>query len=184
MNTTKHFSSCVAEYDPNALPVSAAQEIVRQWALPRGRVEVERVRLFDALDRVLAEDVVSPINVPSHDNSAMDGYAFDGAALLDASGGEESLRLTVAGTALAGQPFEGRPLAKQCVRIMTGALIPPGCDTVVPQELVQRAGDAITFTASGIGRGANRRLAGEDIEMTIPTEKKGFFNKLFGQRAA
>ena len=63
-------------------PSSAAQDIVRQWALPRGRCEVERVRLFDALDRVLAEDVVSPINVPSHDNSAMDGYAFDGAALL------------------------------------------------------------------------------------------------------
>ena len=64
MNTPRHFSSCVAEYDPNALPVSAAQEIVRQWALPRGRTEVEHVRLFDALDRVLAEDVISPINVP------------------------------------------------------------------------------------------------------------------------
>ena len=82
MNTPRHFSSCVAQYDPNALPVSAAQEIVRQWALPRGRAEVERVRLLDALDRVLAEDIVSPIDVPSHDNSAMDGYAFDGAALL------------------------------------------------------------------------------------------------------
>ena len=58
MNTSSHFSSCVAEYDPNALPVSAAQEIVRQWALPRCRTEVEHVRLFDALDRVLAEDVV------------------------------------------------------------------------------------------------------------------------------
>ena len=173
MNTTKHFSSCVAEYDPNALPVSAAQEIVRQWALPCGRVEVERVRLFDALDRVLAEDVVSPINVPSHDNSAMDGYAFDGAALLDASGGDGSLRLTVAGTALAGQPFEGRPLATQCVRIMTGALIPPGCDTVVPQELVQRAGDAVTFTASGIERGANRRLAGEDLGQGQPALREG-----------
>jgi molybdopterin molybdotransferase len=173
MNTPKHFSSCVAEYDPNALPVSAAQEIVRQWALPRGRVEVERVRLFDALDRVLAEDVVSPINVPSHDNSAMDGYAFDGVALLDASGGGKSLRLTVAGTALAGRPFEGRPLETQCVRIMTGALIPAGCDTVVPQELVQRAGDAVTFTASGLERCANRRLAGEDLAQGQPALREG-----------
>jgi molybdopterin molybdotransferase len=170
MNTPKHFSSCVAEYDPNALPVSAAQEIVRQWALPRGHVEVERVRLFDALDRVLAEDVISPINVPSHDNSAMDGYAFDGAALLD---GEKSPQLAVAGTALAGQPFEGRPLASQCVRIMTGALIPPGCDTVVPQELVQRTGDSVTFTAAGIVRGVNRRLAGEDLAQGQAALRKG-----------
>ncbi|MFT4504997.1 gephyrin-like molybdotransferase Glp [Caballeronia sp. 15711] len=172
MNTPRHFSSCVAEYDPNALPVSAAQEIVRQWALPRGRIEVERVRLFDALDRVLAEDVISPINVPFHDNSAMDGYAFDGSTLPDGSD-DEPLRLTVAGTALAGQPFEGRPLAAQCVRIMTGALIPPGCDTVVPQELVQRTGDAITFAAARIVRGANRRLAGEDLAQGQPALRRG-----------
>jgi molybdopterin molybdotransferase len=172
---------CVAEYDPNALPVSAAQEIVRQWALPRGRTEVERVRLFDALDRVLAEDVISPINVPLHDNSAMDGYAFDGSALLNGSDDSEKpsspddapLRLTVAGTALAGQPFEGRPLAAQCVRIMTGALIPPGCDTVVPQELVQRTGDAVTFDSARIVRGANRRLAGEDLAQGQPALRKG-----------
>jgi molybdopterin molybdotransferase len=172
MNTPKHFSRCVAEYDPNALPVSAAQEIVRQWALPRGRVETERVRLFDALDRVLAEDVISPINVPSHDNSAMDGYAFDGSMLADASR-EGQVQLTVAGKALAGQPFEGRPLAAQCVRIMTGALIPPGCDTVVAQELVQRAGDAITFSTAGIGRGVNRRLAGEDLAKGQPALRAG-----------
>ena len=181
MNTPRHFSSCVAEYDPNALPVSAAQEIVRQWALPRGRTEVERVRLSDALDRVLAEDVISPINVPLHDNSAMDGYAFDGSTLLgDANGtdgasppDDESIRLTVVGTALAGQPFEGRPLAAQCVRIMTGALIPAGCDTVVPQELVQRTGDAITFASARIVRGANRRLAGEDLAQGQPALRRG-----------
>ncbi|WP_299703330.1 molybdopterin molybdotransferase MoeA, partial [Caballeronia sp.] len=172
MNTPRHFSSCVAEYDPNALPVSAAQEIVRQWALPRGRIEVEHVRLFDALDRVLAEDVISPINVPVHDNSAMDGYAFDGSTLPDGSD-DELLRLTVAGTALAGQPFEGHPLAAQCVRIMTGALIPPGCDTVVPQELVQRTGDAVTFSAARIVRGANRRLAGEDLAQGQPALRRG-----------
>jgi molybdopterin molybdotransferase len=172
MNTPKHFSSCVAEYDPNALPVSAAQEIVRQWALPRGRAEMERVRLFDALDRVLAEDVVSPINVPSHDNSAMDGYAFDGAA-LEVAGLEGRVQLSVAGKALAGQPFEGRPLVTQCVRIMTGALIPPGCDTVVAQELVQRTGDTVTFGTAGITRGVNRRLAGEDLSQGQPALRAG-----------
>jgi molybdopterin molybdotransferase len=172
MNTPKHFSSCVAEYDPNALPVSAAQEIVRQWALPRGRAEVERVRLFDALDRVLAENVISPINVPSHDNSAMDGYAFNGAALAD-GGRDGQVQLIVAGKALAGQPFEGRLLAAQCVRIMTGALIPPGCDTVVAQELVQRSGDWITFGTAGIRRGVNRRLAGEDLAEGQPALRAG-----------
>ncbi|WP_438393715.1 molybdopterin molybdotransferase MoeA [Caballeronia sp. DA-9] len=172
MNSSRHFSSCVAEYDPNALPVSAAQEIVRQWALPRGRAEVERVRLFDALDRVLAEDVVSPINVPSHDNSAMDGYAFDGAALEEA-GREGQVELKVAGKALAGQPFAGVALSAQCVRIMTGALIPPGCDTIVPQELVQRTGDTITFGAAGIRRGVNRRLAGEDLAQGQPALRAG-----------
>ena len=125
MNKPEHFSTCVAEYDPNALPVGAAREIVRQWALPRGRAPVQRVSLFDALDRVLAADVTSPINVPSHDNSAMDGYAFSSAALSnrDADG---SVTLDVVGTAFAGKPFTRDVDRSQCVRIMTGALIPPG----------------------------------------------------------
>jgi molybdopterin molybdotransferase len=164
MTTPQHFSNCVAHYDPNALPVGAAQEIVRQWAAPgaSGDAAVERVNLCDALDRVLAEDVVSPIDVPSHDNSAMDGYAFRSVA-LEAAGAGRQLSLSVTGKALAGQPFAGNALATQCVRIMTGALIPAGCDTIVPQEKVQREGDSITFSASGLAHGANRRLAGEDL---------------------
>jgi molybdopterin molybdotransferase len=160
MTTPKHFPGCVAHYDPNALPVAAAQEIVRQWALPRsGAVATERVGLLDALDRVLAEDVVSPIDVPAHDNSAMDGYAFNGAALRDAG----ELTLTVAGTAYAGRPFMQVPHALQCVRIMTGALMPPGCDTVVAQERVQRTDERVTFAVAKLTAGANRRLAGEDL---------------------
>jgi molybdopterin molybdotransferase len=170
MTTPQHFSNCVDQYDPNALPVGAAQEIVRQWAMPRGDVPVERVSLYEALDRVLANDVVSPIDVPSHDNSAMDGYAFDGAALHGDAG---YLTLGVAGRALAGQPFNGERLAGQCVRIMTGALIPPGCDTVVPQEQVKREGDSITFAVSGLVSGANRRLAGEDLAQGQAALRKG-----------
>lgn len=170
MTTPQHFSNCVDQYDPNALPVGAAQEIVRQWAMPRGDVPVERVSLYEALDRVLANDVVSPIDVPSHDNSAMDGYAFDGAALRGDAG---YLTLGVAGRALAGQPFNGERLAGQCVRIMTGALIPPGCDTVVPQEQVKREGDSITFAVSGLVSGANRRLAGEDLAQGQAALRKG-----------
>ncbi|KXU85670.1 molybdenum cofactor biosynthesis protein MoaA [Caballeronia megalochromosomata] len=166
MTTSKEFSACIAHYDPNALPVEAAQDIVRQWAMPRaGDAQVERVGLRDALGRVLAEDVISPIDVPAFDNSAMDGYAFAGAAL---SHGGDTLDLTVAGTALAGRPFESTPGTDQCVRIMTGALIPPGCDTVVPQELVTREGAAIRFSTATLHVGQNRRLAGEDLAKGKP----------------
>jgi molybdopterin molybdotransferase len=171
MITLKPLSGCVAHYDPNALPVEAAQEIVRQWALPlahEGRVE--RVSLFDALDRVLAEDVISPIDVPAFDNSAMDGYAFSGAALASAG---ETVELNVAGAAFAGQPFTAQPADGQCVRIMTGALMPPGCDTVIQQELVTREGDSIRFAAAAVRSGQNRRLSGEDLARGKPALRAG-----------
>ncbi|HEX7937073.1 MAG TPA: gephyrin-like molybdotransferase Glp [Paraburkholderia sp.] len=160
MTTQNEFSRCVAQYDPHALPVSAAQAIVREWAAPVATVE--RVALRDALDRVLAADVMSPIDVPSHDNSAMDGYAFNHAALTS---GAPAVELTIAGKAFAGHPFAGRVGAAQCVRVMTGASMPDGCDTVVPQELVERGADpaSITFSADAVGQGANCRLAGEDL---------------------
>jgi molybdopterin molybdotransferase len=160
MTTLNEFSRCVAQYDPHALPVSAAQAIVRHWATPV--TAVERVPLRDALDRVLAADIVSPIDVPSHDNSAMDGYAFNGAALATS---ESAVDLTIVGKALAGHPFTGHVDTTQCVRVMTGACMPAGCDTVVPQELVERSTDStsIRFAANALRGGANRRLAGEDL---------------------
>ncbi|ABE31888.1 molybdopterin molybdochelatase [Paraburkholderia xenovorans LB400] len=160
MTTLNEFSRCVAQYDPHALPVPAAQAIVRQWAAPV--TAIERVPLRDALDRVLAADIVSPIDVPAHDNSAMDGYAFNRAAL---AGGGAGVELAVVGKALAGHPFTGRVETTQCVRVMTGACMPAGCDTVVPQELVERAAGAssIRFAANAVAAGANRRLAGEDL---------------------
>ncbi|MGY6160557.1 molybdopterin molybdotransferase MoeA [Paraburkholderia strydomiana] len=160
MTTHNEFYRCVAQYDPHALPVSAAQAITRQWATPV--TAVERVALRDALDRVLAADIVSPIDVPSHVNSAMDGYAFNGAALRS---GAQPVELTVVGKALAGHPFAGHVGAAQCVRVMTGACVPEGCDTVVPQELVERNADSasISFAADAVEAGANRRLAGEDL---------------------
>ena len=112
----------------------------------------ESADLFAALGRVLAQDIISPIDVPAHDNSAMDGYAFSS----DRQG-----RLKVIGTALAGKPFPHTPGAGECIRIMTGAVMPPGCDTVVPQELTQREGDFISFAP--LKPGSNRRLAGEDL---------------------
>ena len=82
-------------YDPDALPVDAAREIIGAFVQPVSLVE--RLGLREALDRVLAQDVLSPIDVPAHDNSAMDGYALAAASL-----GDGDTRLTVAGTAVAG----------------------------------------------------------------------------------
>ncbi|MBP0591760.1 molybdopterin molybdenumtransferase MoeA [Paraburkholderia sp. LEh10] len=168
MTTLNETSSCVAQYDAQALPVQAAQAIVREWAAPV--TTVEHVQLRDALNRVLAKDIVSPIDVPAHDNSAMDGYAFSGAALEGQSG---DIALSVAGKALAGHPFDGTTGVTQCVRVMTGATMPSGCDTVVPQEAVARDGDTIRFSAQGLSAGANRRLAGEDLACGAVALKAG-----------
>jgi molybdopterin molybdotransferase len=179
MTTSNELSRCVAQFDPQALPVSAAQAIVRQWATPI--VAAERVTLSDALDRVLAEDIVSPIDVPAYDNSAMDGYAFDSAALGAAAQSDGSIALAVAGRALAGHPFTGHIDVTQCVRVMTGALMPAGCDTVVPQEQVQAvqavqaaaAGQSIRFAAAALRAGSNRRRAGEDLARGAPAVRAG-----------
>ena len=106
----------------------------------------EKISVRDALGRVLAEDIVPLINVPAHDNSAMDGYAVRFSDL------EKSASLKEIGTALAGKPFAGKLGAGECVRIMTGAVMPDGADTIVIQEIVKKDGDRIT-----IRRGRRRR---------------------------
>jgi molybdopterin molybdotransferase len=158
MTTPNDFSRCVTQFDPQALPVPAAQAIVREWATPA--TGTERVPLHQALDRVLAEDLVSPIDVPAYDNSAMDGYAFDSAALGTQT---DQIALTVIGKALAGHPFTGSVGRAECVRVMTGASMPPACDTVIPQERVTLDGTSIRFPADAAHGGANRRRAGEDL---------------------
>lgn len=149
---------------PNPLPVDAARALIRRAIVPVATVE--RVALRAALERVLAEDIVSPIDVPAHDNAAMDGYAFDGTALSAAAAtgtGAAQLTLAVAGEARAGHPFARACGAGECVRIMTGAPMPADCDTVVPQEFVVRTVSNVTFDTVRIERGANCRRAGEDL---------------------
>ena len=115
----EEIASCVSGYDPNALPVVQAQDFIARF-VPRLDAEaVERVPLRSALGRVLARDVVSPISVPAHDNSAMDGYALRGADLKT----DAPTVLAVAGTGLAGQSVEVTAGPGECVRIMTGAEI-------------------------------------------------------------
>src|SRR5690606_20796995 len=126
--TLSQIVSCLSDYDPKVVPVPQAHRIIRDFIAPVDAVEMVAIR--SALDRVLARDIISPINVPSHDNSAMDGYAVQSADLDAAT----PVRLEVVGSAFAGRAWEGKLSAGQCLRIMTGAVMPPECDTVVPQE--------------------------------------------------
>jgi molybdopterin molybdotransferase len=118
----------------------------------------ESVLLRESLGRVLAMPVLSAVDVPSHDNSAMDGYALSGAELP--TEGERGFR--VLGTSWAGRPFAGAIGTGECVRIMTGATLPAGADTIVMQEHVRRDGE-LAFVTSGHKPGQHRRRAGEDI---------------------
>ncbi len=155
--TLKEVISCTSDYDPDALPVAKANEVIRSFVHPVSGVEKLRVRA--ALGRVLAKDVVSPINVPSHDNSAMDGYAVRN----DDLGAGEPVTLTEIGTAYAGREFTGEVRRGECVRVMTGAVMPKNTDTVIMQEAVNVEGKRVTIPA-GQERGQNRRLAGEDLQ--------------------
>lgn len=157
MPSLDQIASCVSGYDPDDLPVPLAREFIARF-VPRVQT-VEKLALRSALGRILAEDVTSPIDVPAHDNSAMDGYALRGAD-LSADG---PTRLRVSGTALAGHSSGVQVLPGQCLRIMTGAALPQGLDTVVPQEFVQvEDGDCI-MPAGSVRPGDNRRLRGEDL---------------------
>lgn len=145
-----------AEQRRNFLSVEDARHAILEALVPvTGR---ERVTVRAALGRVLAEDIIAPYNVPAHDNSAMDGYALRADDL--AAGGDTALE--VVGTAYAGRPFSGIVGAGQAVRIMTGATIPQGADTIVVQEVARREHDKV-YIPAGQKRGQNLRHAGEDL---------------------
>ena len=150
-------SSC-ASYAPENRALSAAEargRIVGGVPPISGR---EFVAVRSALGRILAADIIAPHDVPAHDNSAMDGYAVHFASL--AADGET--RLNVVGTAFAGNAFSGLVGKGQAVRIMTGAVLPAGADTVVVQE-VTRVEDGAVIVPAGQKLGQNTRRAGEDL---------------------
>ena len=160
--------SCLSAYDPESLPVTQAQSIIRSCISPI--TASEKINIRSALDRVLAADITSPINVPAHNNSAMDGYAFRGVDLQE----EGATVLKIVGTAHAGHAYQEKIEQGQAIRIMTGALLPDGADTVIPQEFVQAiTGEHITIAAASIRVGANRRLAGEDLQVGAIALQKG-----------
>ena len=158
--------SCIDGYDPNALPVAQVNQVIRAFVKP---VEgIEQVSIRAALGRTLAEDIISPINVPAHDNSAMDGWAVRASDLSNTA----KVTLDEIGAALAGKEFTGKVSQGECVRITTGAVMPHGCDTVIPLEIIEAKGKHITIPP-GQEAGANRRLAGEDLQKGKPALLRG-----------
>ena len=168
MSTIEQIAAALQGYDPQALAAASVNQFLGRLVSPVS--DSETVSVFDALGRVLAEDVVSPISVPPHDNSAMDGFAFDGAQLV--AGQPLMLRLAE-GTAWAGKAWAGSARAGECVKIMTGAIMPSGTDTVVPLEFVQIDGARLTVPADVVRRGDNRRLLGEDLMAGRPALARG-----------
>jgi molybdopterin molybdotransferase len=167
MKSIEQIAAELQGYDPQALSAAAVNDFLARLVEPV--TQAEELPLFDALDRVLAQDVISPVSVPPHDNSAMDGYAFDGRQLR----ADVPLTLTPVGTALAGKAWVGTVGPGQCLRIMTGAIMPAGLDTVVPQEFVRTEGEAITIPPGLLQPGDNRRLLGEDVRQGQPALRQG-----------
>jgi len=159
-------ASCADDYDPNSMPVDKARAFIHQFLDPV--TASVRVPVRDALGRVLAEDIASPVDVPSHRNSAMDGWAMRFADLK--AEGESTLE--EAGTSFAGKPYAGAMKPGQCVRIMTGGVVPEGADTVIMQERAKANGKSITFSG-GNKAGQNVREAGEDLKRGSVALKRG-----------
>ena len=169
MKSIDQIAEELSGYDPNSLRADKVNAFLKELVSPV--LDTETVSLFDGLNRVLASDIISPISVPPHDNSAMDGFAFRGEQLNE----RQSLNLKIVGTALAGKAWQGSVGHGECLKIMTGAIMPSGLDTVVPQEMVVLNIDKtqITIAPKVLQQGDNRRKAGEDLQQGSPALLKG-----------
>jgi molybdopterin molybdotransferase len=158
--------SCIDGYDPDALRVDKALEAIRACLAPVA--ESETVPIRQALGRILAQEIVPAIDVPGHDNSAMDGYAVRSADLSSS----QEVSLKQIGSAFAGRAFKDEIRKGQCVRIMTGAVMPEGTDTVVVQEVCRTEGDRVAIPP-GQKAGQNVRAAGEDLKAGVAVLRPG-----------
>lgn len=161
-----NLATCADDYDPQSMTVAQAQSVIFRYLKPvDGTMWVP---LRTALNRFLAEDVVSPMSVPPHINSAMDGYAVRFTDL--SSTGETAL--TVSATVLAGAPSPPPLMPGQAIRIMTGAALPENADTVVMQEHSRREGDRV-WLQPGQQSGQHVRQAGEDLHKGASALRRG-----------
>lgn len=140
----------------NSFTVSQARDCILR-RLPTMPTQIVRVR--EAVGRVLIQDVLSPLDMPAYDNSAMDGFAFH----HDALEAERPVQLEIVGESLAGHPYVRAVGPGQCVRITTGALVPEGCDTVIAWEHTESDETHVRFAATAVRPYANVRKQGENI---------------------
>ena len=169
MKTLQEIAAQLQGYDPQSLPVAQVQAFLRELVIPIDGAE--DVSLLEGLNRILAGDLVCPIDVPPHDNSAMDGYAFAGSQLDP----NQPLSLRVVATAWAGRSSQATVGPGECAKIMTGAVMPTGLDTVLPQELAQLSPDGLKVTVPPnlLRLGDNRRLRGEDLKCGQAALRRG-----------
>lgn len=157
--------SCTNEFDPNALEeIQAINKIISTIKPIKSS---EKVRIKNALHRTVASPIRASINVPSFENSAMDGYAFN---LNDLK--SNKFKLTEIGVSYAGKPFSSNLRNGETVRVMTGALIPKNADAVIMNEMVSKQGKFINFPKN-IKKNQNIRFIGEDIKKGQVIFKKG-----------
>lgn len=158
LNPAPCLPSLMEDYDPNAMSVAKAKSFIQAYLSPL--TACESVPIKASLGRVLAQAVLSPAQVPNYDNSAMDGYAFNSLDIAT----EGLTTLSIIGTAYAGKGFEPPVQRGQCVRIMTGAMMPTGTDSVVVQEKVSLSGNQVSFSQPPSSK-MNVRYAGEDLTL-------------------
>ena len=161
-NTPILLTSSLHVDDARKAIANLVEELIHESLAINDSADIEILPLDQSINRILAQDLLSPIDVPAADNSAMDGYAFNGQCL---SKGDEQITLKIVGTALAGKPYEGKIGPGECLKIMTGALMPPDCDTVIPQEFtLSNNNELVQFKSDQLKAGENRRLRGEDLQ--------------------
>ncbi len=165
-NKVNKQTSCMDDFDPDSLMVSDALKYIYAAISPISEAEIVPIR--ESLNHVLAADIVSSLNVPTATNSAMDGYALHG----DIIPKQGTSKIKVIGTAFAGKPYQDKVGQGECVRIMTGAVMPEATDTVIIQEHVERTDDEILID-SETKLGSNVRQAGEDIKVGDVILEKG-----------
>jgi len=148
--------SCNDEFDPNSLSFEQALDRIKESIQPiKGK---KNVTIHEATGHILAGDVTSPLDVPPFINSAMDGYAINSIDIPQS--GEQTLKII--GKSFAGAPFNGEVKAGESIRIMTGAVVPDGADTVIMQEHVEVDGDNIKIGCEHKAK-QNVRNPGDDF---------------------
>jgi len=175
MKTLDPSSQNTQAFNTEALSLGQAQQLIGQCVedlLQHRSLRTERIPLEEAFGRTLAEDITSGVDVPAHTNSAMDGFAFRMPPKTNTE--PTNMRYKLVGESLAGKPFTKAVAHDECIKIMTGALLPLELDTVAPFESVmidplgERTnkltwGQWIDMDGTRFKAGDNRRLAGEDI---------------------